>query len=69
MKTIIIQIIKGYQQTISKLFPSTCRFYPSCSQYMIEAIQVYGLWQGIWKGLKRIGKCHPFHPGGVDEVS
>jgi len=57
---IIFLFILIYQNTISLLFPGTCRFKPSCSQYMISSIKKYGLRFGIYKGIKRISKCHPF---------
>lgn len=69
MKWIIIAVIRLYQNTISLILPSACRFYPSCSQYMILAIERYSIPKGIWLGIKRILKCHPFHPGGIDEIN
>lgn len=48
--------------------PSQCRFEPSCSRYTEQAIQKYGLWRGSWMGAKRIGRCHPWNPGGYDPV-
>lgn len=68
MKTLCILFIRFYQQFISPLFPPTCRFYPTCSQYAIEAIQKKGVLRGVWLAIKRIAKCHPFHPGGYDPV-
>ena len=61
-------IIKGYQIFISPLFPGTCRFYPSCSNYAHEAISKYGILKGSFLATLRILKCHPFHPGGFDPV-
>tara|TARA_B100001123_G_C15059753_1_gene927071 strand:- start:481 stop:693 length:213 start_codon:yes stop_codon:yes gene_type:complete len=55
----LILIIKIYQNTISYFFPSACRFTPSCSQYMIDAINKYGKFKGAWMGLRRISSCHP----------
>lgn len=66
MKTLIIKIIEFYQNHISGLFGAKCRFYPSCSEYTKQAIDKYGIIKGIFKGLKRILKCHPFNPGGID---
>lgn len=68
MKTIMIALIRGYQKFISPLTPPSCRFYPTCSQYGIEAVKTHGALKGGWLTLKRILRCHPFHPGGVDPV-
>ncbi|MBO2945143.1 membrane protein insertion efficiency factor YidD [Paenibacillus sp. F411] len=57
-----------YRKVISPLKPATCRFYPTCSQYALEAIEVHGALKGSVLAAKRIGRCHPFHPGGVDLV-
>jgi len=67
MKTLVITIIRAYQLLLSPFIPAnTCRFYPTCSQYMIDAVNKYGVANGIWRGLKRIGRCHPLRPGGYD---
>jgi putative membrane protein insertion efficiency factor len=63
----LIRLIRAYQST-AHLRPAVCRFTPSCSEYTAQAIARYGPWQGIWLGLKRVGRCHPFHPGGYDPV-
>ncbi|PLX80165.1 MAG: membrane protein insertion efficiency factor YidD [Desulfuromonas sp.] len=63
-----ISLIIFYQRYISPLSGPTCRFYPSCSSYTIEAIQKYGLTHGFVLGLLRVCKCHPWHPGGFDPV-
>lgn len=68
MKTLFIYAIRFYQRFISPLTPPSCRFYPTCSNYTLEAIQVHGALKGSWLGLKRILKCHPFHKGGFDPV-
>jgi putative membrane protein insertion efficiency factor len=68
MKCFVIFTIKFYQKFISPLFPPSCRFYPTCSSYAIEAIKRYGLLRGGLLALKRVAKCHPFHPGGYDPV-
>ncbi|TYR82799.1 membrane protein insertion efficiency factor YidD [Priestia megaterium] len=64
----MVFMIKGYQKIISPLTPPTCRFYPTCSHYGLEAIRRYGALKGGWLTIKRISKCHPFHPGGIDLV-
>ncbi len=61
-------LVRFYQVAISPLFPPSCRFYPSCSQYSIGAIGRHGLLWGCWLTLLRLLKCHPFHPGGYDPV-
>ncbi|MFA9457244.1 membrane protein insertion efficiency factor YidD [Halalkalibacter sp. AB-rgal2] len=68
MKKLFILMIRGYQRFLSPLKPPTCRFYPTCSHYGIEAIQRFGVLKGSWLTIKRISKCHPFHPGGIDPV-
>ena len=61
-------LIRGYQRFISPAMAPRCRFSPSCSQFTLEAVERYGLARGTWLGLKRLVKCHPFHPGGYDPV-
>ncbi len=68
MKTILKGMIKIYQKTISPLTPPSCRFYPTCSHYGIEAIETHGALKGSWLAIRRISKCHPFHEGGFDPV-
>ena len=68
MKKIIIYLIKFYQITLSPLLGSNCRFQPTCSQYMIEAINLYGVLKGLSLGFKRISKCHPLGSKGYDPV-
>lgn len=67
-KNIMILLIKVYQRCISPLFPPTCRFYPTCSTYFIQALQKYGVFKGSYLGIKRILKCHPGNPGGYDPL-
>jgi len=68
MKRFLVGLIHLYQKFISPLKGQTCRFYPTCSEYSAQAIQKYGLVKGSWRAIKRISKCHPFHPGGNDPV-
>jgi putative membrane protein insertion efficiency factor len=65
---ILIAIVRFYQSAISPLYPATCRYTPTCSQYMIEAIRVHGVLRGTWMGLRRISKCHPWGGSGYDPV-
>ena len=68
MRTLAIFLIRLYQWTVSPLLGSNCRFHPSCSQYALEAIERFGVLRGVWLAVKRIGRCHPWHPGGYDPV-
>ena len=68
MKFILIQILKGYKYFISPLLGNRCRFYPSCSEYMMTAIDRFGIFKGIGLGIKRLGRCHPGCEGGIDHV-
>jgi len=68
VKYVLLLLIRLWQWTFSRALPPTCRFYPSCSQYGYEAISRYGVLRGGWLTVKRIARCHPFHPGGYDPV-
>ena len=68
MNKILIGIIRFYQKWISPATPPSCRFYPTCSSYGLEAIQTHGALKGTYLTTKRILKCHPLHPGGYDPV-
>ena len=63
-----IALIRLYQRWISPGIPPSCRYYPSCSEYAAQAVQRYGLAWGGWLALRRLLRCHPFHPGGYDPV-
>ncbi len=64
----LIGVVRGYQILLSPLLPASCRYYPSCSAYAIEALQRHGALRGGWLAARRIGRCHPFRPGGFDPV-
>ena len=68
MKRILLALIRAYRRWISTLKKPCCRFYPTCSAYALEAIEKYGALRGGFLALRRILKCHPFHPGGYDPV-
>lgn len=68
MQTVLIALIRVYQKTLSLLIGSNCRFYPTCSSYAIEAIRTHGSLKGGWMAIKRISRCHPLNPGGIDPV-
>jgi putative membrane protein insertion efficiency factor len=61
-------LIRLYQLTLSPILPPACRFTPTCSRYAYEALDRFGFFKGGWMAVKRIGRCHPFHPGGYDPV-
>jgi putative membrane protein insertion efficiency factor len=68
MGTVFILLIRGYQVSLAPLLPASCRYYPSCSAYAIEAIEKHGAIRGAWLAARRIGRCHPFRSGGYDPV-
>jgi putative membrane protein insertion efficiency factor len=68
MTPLALALLRGYKRWLSPLLPSACRFHPTCSVYMAEAIQTHGLRRGVWKGLKRIARCQPLCQGGFDPV-
>jgi putative membrane protein insertion efficiency factor len=63
-----LAILRIYKRWISPMLPSACRFYPTCSEYMMEAIERHGVFRGVGLGLRRLLRCHPFHEGGFDPV-
>jgi len=68
MRGVLIQALRLYKRWISPLLPSACRFHPTCSVYMMEAVDKYGVTRGLWCGVKRLCRCHPLHEGGFDPV-
>ncbi len=68
MRRLLMAMVRCYRRCISPLKPPTCRFYPTCSQYALEALEKHGAWRGLLLTLRRLLKCHPFHPGGYDPV-
>jgi uncharacterized protein len=67
-RRIAIGAIRGYQKLLSPFFGRNCRYYPTCSAFTAEAIEIHGVAAGGWMGIKRIGRCHPWHEGGFDPV-
>jgi putative membrane protein insertion efficiency factor len=65
---VLVVLLTGYRQFVSPLLGPRCRFYPSCSAYALEAVQVHGALRGSWLAVRRLSRCHPFHPGGLDPV-
>lgn len=68
MKTLLVWLLRGYQLLLSPMIGPKCRFYPSCSSYAIEALQVHGAAHGALLAARRVCRCHPWNPGGVDPV-
>lgn len=67
-RNLCVGILKVYRAVISPLYGDVCRYYPSCSHYTLQAIQGHGVVRGVWLGARRIARCHPWAPGGVDDV-
>jgi len=68
MKYLLIALVRFYQYAISPWLGRRCRYFPSCSEYAVEAVRKYGALRGGWLGAKRVCRCHPWHPGGYDPV-
>jgi uncharacterized protein len=64
----LVLLVRLYQRLVSPLLPPACRFYPSCSAYAVTALQRHGALRGSWLTARRLCRCHPFHPGGIDPV-
>ena len=62
----LVLLLRAYQRTLSPLLGPVCRFSPSCSNYMVICIERFGAARGLWLGTRRLARCHPFHPGGID---
>jgi len=68
MKLLLLALVRAYQYLIRPMLGSNCRFYPSCSDYAREAIERHGALRGTWLAVRRVARCHPYHPGGFDPV-
>jgi uncharacterized protein len=68
MRMVLLLLLRGYQYAIRPLLGANCRFYPSCSDYAREAIDRHGAAKGCWLAMRRVVRCHPYHPGGCDPV-
>jgi len=68
MKRLLMLLVRAYSLLISPFLGRNCRYYPTCSAYTLEAIERHGAWRGLWLGIRRVGRCHPWHEGGYDPV-
>ena len=68
MRRLFLFLLRGYKRFLSPLLPPMCRFEPTCSIYMMQAIEKYGALRGVWLGIRRLSRCHVFNPGGWDPV-
>ncbi|WP_293780406.1 membrane protein insertion efficiency factor YidD [uncultured Aeromicrobium sp.] len=68
MKWFIVQLLRGYRLVVSPLYGQVCRYHPSCSAYALEAVERHGAWRGSVLAIRRLGRCHPWTPGGYDPV-
>ena len=68
MRKVVIATLGLYKRFVSPFLPSACRYRPTCSEYMMEAVNKYGVLRGLWMGTQRLFRCHPFHEGGFDPV-
>ncbi len=67
-RRVALFLLRCYKRFLSPLLPPMCRFEPTCSVYTMQAVEKYGVLRGVWLGMKRLGRCHPFNPGGWDPV-
>ncbi len=68
VKSLVLLILRGYKRFLSPMLGTNCRFHPSCSSYAMQAVERFGVLRGGWLAAKRIARCHPLHPGGLDPV-
>jgi putative membrane protein insertion efficiency factor len=68
MQELVIGLLRLYKRWLSPMLPSACRFHPTCSEYMMQAVEMHGVCRGVWMGTLRLLRCHPFHAGGFDPV-
>lgn len=68
IRALLLLLVRGYRRLVSPMLPSACRFYPSCSAYAEGALARHGVAKGSWLTVRRLARCHPFHPGGIDPV-
>jgi putative membrane protein insertion efficiency factor len=68
MRPVVLFFLRSYKRFLSPLLPPMCRFEPTCSMYMMQAVEKYGVLRGVWLGLRRLSRCHVFNPGGWDPV-
>jgi putative membrane protein insertion efficiency factor len=68
VRTLVLALLRGYKRWLSPMLPPACRFEPTCSVYMAQAVERFGAPRGLWLGLRRLSRCHPYHAGGFDPV-
>lgn len=68
IRFVLLLFVRGYRRLVSPMLPPACRFYPSCSAYAETALVKHGAAKGTWLAVRRVSRCHPFHPGGIDPV-